>query len=360
MTKSWPPKIGVTIGKFKPMHLGHELMIYLAAKELDELTVIVSDIADDYTLGMVPEFPLTYRYNTIKDKLLKYPNVKVVKHYDTFGSPAEYDENGTGVGEEFWKYWTGVFQLLAPDANYFVSSDKYGQVAAKHLSTDIDPVEWFPVDPGRELMEISATKIRKDPMKYWKYISQEFRPKFGKRVLVVGPESTGKSTLTKDLGMEWGSTVVPEYGRILSEAKNNNMTVEDFKNISVRHRNMEIFAMETSTNGLVISDTDLYTTMLYTQTYLGEKLNGLGNMFLSRMCYDLIVLLPVTIPWDDDGTRVMPDEGERTDFFNKLKQVYRNHRNVMILNETDRKKRVNLVSIEIAKLFPEQTLPTIV
>lgn len=351
--KSWPPKVGVTIGKFKPMHLGHELMIDMAASELDELTVIVSDTPDQYTDTITEDYPLNFRYKMIVEKMRKYPNVPVLKHTDVFGPPAEVDENGTGIGDEFWNYWTYVFKMLAPDATYFVSSDYYGQEAAKRMSTDLHPVEWFPVDPGRELMPISATKIRDEPIKYWNYISQEFRQKFGKRVLVIGPESTGKSTLVKDLGQAWASPVVPEYGRILSESLDNSMGMEHFRTIAKRHHEMESFAMRNSNTGLIISDTDVYTTYLFGKVYLGKEMLDLMRKH-SLNHYDLVIILPPNIPWVDDGTRVLSAYKDREWFFNQLKRGYKDHDNVMILEEIDRQKRVDIVSIEIAKLMDKE------
>jgi HTH-type transcriptional repressor of NAD biosynthesis genes len=347
MSPSFPRKIGVTIGKFHPMHLGHELMIHMAALELDELTVIVSDTRKPFNGGV--GFLWETRYQMMVQKLRKYPNVKVVMHHDIFGDPAQVDEHGTGIGEDFWEYWTNVFKLLAPGANYFVSSDRYGQKAAQCMSSSQNMVEWFPVDPGRELMQISATKIRNNPIKYWKYISQEFRYAYGKRVLVIGPESTGKSTLSKDLGAAWNSPVVPEYGRILSEAMTNNLNDEHFYAISRRHYAMEDFAIRNSNTGITISDTDFYTTYLFGVVYLDKFLDKLKSF--SKISYDLVVLLPPTLPWDDDGTRVIPEQKERELFYDALHSKYKNHPNLLVLHETDRVKRVEEVSIAIAKIM---------
>ena len=133
--KKWPPTKGVTITKAKPMHKGHELMIATAAAELDELIVIVSDLADEELDMFSEEWPLTYRYKMVQKALAKYPNVQVVKHYDHSPDADSYDEHGTGQGDAFWAYWTNVFQTLAPDATHFVSSDRYGKEAARRMNT---------------------------------------------------------------------------------------------------------------------------------------------------------------------------------------------------------------------------------
>lgn len=355
---TWPPKLGVTIGKFKPFHKGHELMIQVAAETMQEVIVIVSDEPDhEYIPLFVPKeekyMPLNFRYQMVRKALAKYPNVRVVKHEDTYGDATQYDEHGTAVDEEFWKYWVNVFNLLAPDATHFVSSDRYGQEAAKRITFarhETKPIDWFPVDPDRELVDISATRIRDDSVTNWKYIQEDFRQLFGKRILVIGPESTGKTTLTKDLGKALNSPVVPEYGRILSEARENNLDAQDFIDISDRHHVMENNAIRNSETGLAISDTDVYTTYLFSKIYLDAPVEELKRRH-TRDWYDLVVLLPPTIPWDDDGTRVLPSLKERQDFYQELLKSYRRHSNLLILEETDRKKRVDIVCGRVAEMM---------
>lgn len=350
----WPPKIGVTIGKFKPFHRGHELMISMAAAELDELTVIVSDTEQgDYAGDLY--IPLSFRYKMVKQALKHLDNVQVVKHVDTHGDAREYDEHGTAVDEKFWDYWTSIFDVLAPDANYFVSSDRYGQEAARRLTVIHGPqreVEWFPVDPDRELMNISATRIRQDPFGNWKYIHPMFRQLFGKRILVIGPESSGKSTLVRELGRALNSPTVPEYGRILSEMHKNELTEEHFEQIAKRHHEMELFAIRNSETGLAISDTDVYTTYLFSEIYLPDQ----GMESIRRKSninwYDLVFILPPELEWDDDGTRVMEDQADRENIFHRLCREYLKHPNTWIIKNTpDLQDRVDLVCSKIAELI---------
>lgn len=348
----WPPKIGVTIGKFKPFHRGHELMISMAAAELDELTVIVADSENNEYDGDL-YIPLSFRYAMVKDAVRHLSNVRVVKHIDAYGDAQEYDEHGTAIDEGFWKYWIDKFITLAPDANYFVSSDRYGQEAARRMTKNhfFREVSWYPVDPDRELVDISATRIRQDPFANWKYIHPSFRQMFGKRVLVIGPESSGKTTLTKALGKALNSPVVPEYGRTLSEAKNNNLTPDDFLEIANRHHEMELFAIRNSETGVVISDTDIYTTYLFSEIYLQHPLEELKRKHTPSW-YHLVILLPPEIEWDNDGTRVMPDYLPRYDFFKKLCHAYDRHPNAWVMHGvTDLNDRVNFVCIKVAELL---------
>lgn len=345
-------KIGVTVGKFKPLHSGHELMIEMAAAELDQLVVIVSDTNDHVEFGMT----VRTRFDRVRRAFAHLPNVKVVLEYDTHGDAVQYDTHGTAVDDDFWNYWIGVFARHAPDASHFVSSDRYGQEAALRLTKHLGRiVTWFPVDPDRELYDVSATRIRKDPIKNWKFIHPEFRDLFGKRVLVIGPESSGKSTLVRALGGSLNSPAVPEYGRILSEAHSNNLTLEHFVEIARRHRFMEDYAMRNSETGVVISDTDAFTTLLFGEVYLEDDSSTIFSAFQQYIDihrYDLVILLYPDLEWDDDGTRVLPEFAQRFNFYRELLRAYSDNPRLRIIkNVGNLQQRVDLVSIEISKIL---------
>jgi HTH-type transcriptional repressor of NAD biosynthesis genes len=305
--------IGVTIGKFYPLHKGHELMIEMAASQLDELVVIVSSEPDifEYTTWAA-NAALDDRYDIIKKKYAGR-NITVLKHIDIIGPPKTVDEHGTATDPAFWDYWLNIFSILAPDATHFVSSDRYGRKAAELMAID-----WFAVDPDRELIDISATRIRANPLKEWKYISREFRPMFVKKVVVVGAESSGKSTLVKDLGKAWNSPAVPEYGRIMTEiVGDREWEVEDFHTIVLRQQAMNTHAAMESETGIIFIDTEAYTTYLYCVEYLNIKSETLIRMH-QREEFDLVVLVPNNIPWVDDGSRIQSDPKKRHAFVNSI------------------------------------------
>jgi HTH-type transcriptional repressor of NAD biosynthesis genes len=328
-------KIGVTIGKFFPLHKGHELMIEMAASQLDELIVIVSS-AENMSPGMgafgLPS-SIDIRYNIIKQKYAGR-NITVLKHIDEIGNPRNVDEHGTATDPDFWDYWLNVFRLLAPDASHFVSSDRYGAKAAELMG-----LEWFAVDPDRELIDISATRIRANPQKEWKYISREFRPMFIKKVVVVGAESSGKSTLVKDLGKAWNSPAVPEYGRIMTEIVGDRpWEVEDFHNIVLRQQAMNTHAAKESETGIIFIDTEAYTTYLYCMEYLNIESDTLLSL-KQREYFNLMVLVPNNIPWVDDGSRIQRDPVKRNNFFSAM-QIKFPSAQMVVLESSGRKERV--------------------
>ena len=67
-----PQKIGFTIGKFAPLHKGHQYLIETAIKEMDEFIIVI------YETDKI-EIPIEKRANWIK---LLYPNVKIIYAYN--------------------------------------------------------------------------------------------------------------------------------------------------------------------------------------------------------------------------------------------------------------------------------------
>jgi len=341
--------VGITIGKFMPLHKGHELMIEMAAHELDQLVVIVS--ADDHFVMSSPD-----HFRTIAKKYANHDNITFLHHGDRYGPARAYDENGTALDEDFWDYWVSVFKKYAPNADYVVSSDMYGQEMAKRLG-----IEWFPVDPNRELFDISGTQIRENPLENWKYISKEMRPLWAKKVVVVGPESSGKTTLVSDLARTFNSPAVYEYGRVLSEAQLNNLSQDDFFKIAYRHNFMIKKATEETETGLVFVDTEMITTWLYAQYYINKDIKELGpDMAMYTQFFDLWVYVPPLLEWVDDGSRVMSSYTERMEFYGKILQNTKfinqplfNSEQVVI-TETNRKRRVDQVSIAIDHMLGTQ------
>lgn len=338
-------RIGITVGKFMPMHVGHEAMIEFAANQLDKLIVVVSSTRkEDHSSKMT----LEKRFAIINHKYKHNPHIKVVQIRDEYGPARSYDKEGTAIDEDFWDYWTNTFADVGGDGiTHFVSSDRYGKEAAGRMG-----ISWMAFDPDRELFDISATKIRATPQRYWSMIVPEFRSCYSMAVTVIGPESSGKSTLVKDLAQAWGTLAVPEYGRIMTEmVGDRKWTADDFRNIVIGHYNMVNIAHMKTPNGLVFIDTETYTTNLFAEIYLDEaelKDYTLGSFALNPG--HLLVLLEPNLPWVDDGSRILSSQKDRERFYQQLYNRYKIlDDNLLVIKETDRRRRVDLISDYITK-----------
>jgi nicotinamide riboside kinase len=91
------------------------------------------------------------------------------------------------------------------------------------------------------------------------------------RVVFVGAESTGKSTLSDYLAVAYGSVSVPEIGRVIWEEKGGQLDADDYVEIAVRHRGAEDAALAQARRWLFV-DTNALTTLL-----LGVEFRQIGN-----------------------------------------------------------------------------------
>ena len=144
-------KIGFTIGKFAPLHKGHQYLIETALDEMDEVYVIVyeTDVID---------IPIEKRAGWI-NKL--YPNAKVIL--------AKNPPKQFGLDEESVKIQTDYLKEVLGEikGTHFFSSEKYGKFVARDLN-----VENRVVDFNRDYVPVSATKIREDFDVYSKYVNE--------------------------------------------------------------------------------------------------------------------------------------------------------------------------------------------
>ncbi len=142
-------KVGFTIGKFAPLHKGHQFLIETALKEMDEVYVVIYDTD-------IINISVKQRAQWIK-KL--YPKVKIIYAYN---SPKKY-----GLDKESVKIQMDYLSNLIKGipVTHFYSSELYGEKVANYLN-----IENRLVDLERKNIPISATLIRNDYIKERKYI----------------------------------------------------------------------------------------------------------------------------------------------------------------------------------------------
>src|SRR5262249_16255532 len=138
--------------------------------------------------------------------------------------------------------------------------------------------QFVPVDPLRDTVSISARDIRANPMHYARYILPEARPYFTRRVVICGPESSGKSTLTRRLSERFGTLQVQQYVRAFQENVGRDLCLQDMLDIARAPRAAEDAAAMQS-NGLLIVDTEVIITKLWSQVFFDAVPDGLEEMF---------------------------------------------------------------------------------
>jgi NadR type nicotinamide-nucleotide adenylyltransferase len=118
-------------------------------------------------------------------------------------------------------------------------------------------------------------------------------------VVVSGSESTGKTTLAAELASHYGTAWSPEFAREYLERKNSPLDDSDVEPIARGQIAGEDEAAARA-SGLLILDTDLVSTVVYSRHYYGRCPEWIAEAARSRLA-DLYLLLEPDVPWVPDG-----------------------------------------------------------
>jgi NadR type nicotinamide-nucleotide adenylyltransferase len=142
--------------------------------------------------------------------------------------------------------------------------------------------------------------IRGNPSDFRDYLSDIVFASFMKKVVFLGGESTGKSTLAKSLAARLETQFVAEYGRELWERKDGALIFEDMELIAQTQVRREIELSKLSKNWL-FCDTSPLTTAFYSQSMFGTVSPQLEQ--LSKRSYEVTFLCAPDFDFVQDGTR---------------------------------------------------------
>jgi NadR type nicotinamide-nucleotide adenylyltransferase len=158
-----------------------------------------------------------------------------------------------------------------------------------------------------------------------------------KKIVIIGPESTGKSTLCKQLAEHFETTWCPEYARefLLSNGKNydyddlltiakGQLTLEDEYTAAMEKNSLPL--LEDGGSIPLFIDTDMYVMKVWCE-FVFEKCHPFILHEIIKRKYDLYLLCNVDIPWVKDELREYPDLETR-------KKLYRNYKDIMINQST--------------------------
>lgn len=134
------------------------------------------------------------------------------------------------------------------------------------------------------------------------------------KIVLFGPESTGKTTLSQQLARHYNSVWVPEYAREYLQDKWNNerKTCEpkDLLPIAIGQMQLEN-SLAQKTDTVLICDTDLLETKVYSEAYYSGTCDPLLDKYALKNNYDLYFLTYIDTPWEADDLRDKPHERER-------------------------------------------------
>ncbi len=276
---------GLVLGKFAPLHKGHQYLIETAMAHCDVVIVLMYDSRETIKI------PLHVRADWVRTL---YPEVIVIEGWD--GPTATGDTPEIKAIQEQY-----IQRVLPRPVTHVFSSEWYGD----HVAQALGAVH-IKVDEARKTVPISGTLVRANPHQHQQFLDPYVYKDFVKRAVLLGGESTGKTTLAKRLAEEFKTQAVLEYGREFWEAhhdENGELSKEQLVELAKEHRRREDDALVGATEYVFI-DTNAITTQYYSQLYHGETHPELKR--LARLCkerYDTVFVCDTDIPFEQDGTR---------------------------------------------------------
>jgi len=273
------PRRGVTVGKFYPPHRGHRRLIEAARSRCDELFVLVASRPRE-------DPPAAKRLGWLQQM---FPEVHFILVEDTYPeAPAVWAE-------------VTVRELgFTPDVAF--AGEDYGAAWAGEMGCGFEMV-----DRTRGASECAGRTVRSDPMGHWQCLDPIVRAYYARRVAVVGAESTGTTTIARNLAEHYQTVLVPEYGRDYYEDRMRSgrggapWTTAEFVQIAERQAEWEELAACLS-DRVLICDTDPFATEIWHERYVGTISQEVARISVSRR-YALYILTGTDIPFVQDGFR---------------------------------------------------------
>ena len=206
----------------------------------------------------------------------------------------------------------------------FCGSDYYGTNRFESLYCPESVVHYF----DRSEVPISSTDIRTWATKNWDYIPDVCKDYYVRKVLIVGGESTGKSTLVQNLALAYNTNYVSEVGRDTCEYAGGEeyMIAEDMYENILRQK-INVMDASKKANRIIFVDTDAITTMFYSYFLLGEGKEKLDKCVslakaVDNICeWDLVLFLEPDVEFVQDGTRNEEIHNDREKYSNQIKEL---------------------------------------
>nr|WP_277606030.1 AAA family ATPase [Glycomyces sp. L485] len=292
----------MVLGKFYPPHAGHHHLIRTAQRRCEKLTVLVC-------ASSVESIGLGDRVAWLRES---HPGVRVIGAVD--------DVRMDLLDPAIWDAHMAIFTAAVPEpVDAVFTSEAYGDELARRFGAD-----HVQIDVGRARYPVSGTAVRADPVAHWEFLEGPVRAALTRRVVVLGPESSGTTTLAHEIadvyrsrGFPWSLTqYVPEYGRTFSQEKlaalravrpdaawsDAVFSSEEFPLIAARQNEAEERAARLGAPVLVC-DTDSFATAIWHERYLGGR-NPEIDAVADRIRHHLWLLTDHRgVPFEDDGLR---------------------------------------------------------
>jgi HTH-type transcriptional repressor of NAD biosynthesis genes len=308
---------GLVVGKFSPLHRGHQLLIETALASVDALTVVVYDskVGEPFD-SMMPAKKRAGWISTL------YPNIENLVIMPDPELPDWPGGSGNKDDPQYADVYAQQLEFLGPFTHVF-SSEDYGLNFA-HMLSVLAPAnhpvtQHVMVDAARELVPMSGTQFRSDMYRYRAFVDPIVYRSLIQKVVFVGTESTGKSTISAELAKRFNTMHTQEYGRTLWVERmkaNTTPSFRDLYDVALTQYEQEQAAMLHSRDYL-FCDTNAWTTMMWSAMYhktadarLYDLVQRTKDEYIWFYCHN-------DFDWVQDGWREL-DNGKAAAFANQL------------------------------------------
>lgn len=292
---------GLVVGKFCPLHRGHEALIAFARARCDRLVIL------SYTKPEFPGFPPERRAAWLA---ALYPDtIRLVLDDAALAAFAARTgralavlpaNDALEVEHRSFVAWV-CREMLGLTVDRVFTSEDYGDGFAASLARHFGhPVRHIAFDIARRAVPISATRLRTEAALGRTFLSETVRTSLVRRVALIGGESSGKTTLAGALARALETVWVAEYGRELWEMRGGQFVREDLLAIAREQVRREEGALANA-NGWLVCDTSPLVTQFYCEEMFGYA--GPDLLALAKRPYDAILLCAPDFPFVQDGTR---------------------------------------------------------
>jgi NadR type nicotinamide-nucleotide adenylyltransferase len=298
---------GLVVGKFSPLHLGHEYLIDVANNQCNRLLVL------SYSKPELPRCPAHIRSGWLHRR---FPDLQVVVLDDALLA-SWCRKKGIAIQalpindapDEVHRNFVAelLHEHLALAVDVVFSSESYGDGFAQSLSRHQQTrkpgagnVEHVCVDLQRQRYPVSGTAIRANPSAWQHGVSSDVYAHLLPRLCILGGESSGKTTLAAALAQALNTVWVSEYGREYWDTVRRNLSVNELLHVARTQIAREEEAAQHASTWLVC-DTSPLTTLQY--CLLDHASVPAELVQMAQRYYDLVLLCDADFEFVQDGTR---------------------------------------------------------
>jgi len=141
-----------------------------------------------------------------------------------------------------------------------------------------------------------------------------------KKIVIIGPESTGKSTLCSQLAEHYKTCWCPEFAREYLKETRGKYSFADLLNIAHGQLELEDTMLTQAKNNLYFIDTDMYVMKVWCEVVFENCHTWILKQIALRQ-YDLYFLCDIDLPWVKDELREYPDPKVRRKLFKMYKDL---------------------------------------